>query len=175
MPRTLSSATVTATAQAVTRPFYVAQLDWDGTTYRLSTGASVSWNGYTWDGGSLSVEDLRALPAGGMEGTISLTNADGSAAALVLNHPIEEVAVALWTLYGDGPYAAADGVPVFTGVVDAADLTATRVRLTLTTEGRRRALGPRIYAVPPLCNHLPAPGSVVVWSGERYTLVARRR
>ena len=176
MARTLSTATATEIAKAVTRPFYLARIEFPGVvTYYLSTGATVTWLGYTWDGGNLTVDALRTLPGGGLEGALSLTNADGSGAALALNGSLEEVLVDLWALYGDGPYATEDATQVFSGVLDGAEIGMMRVRFGLSSESRRRATGPRIYCAPPLCNHLVAPGSVLYWSGERYGLLKRTK
>jgi hypothetical protein len=44
------------------------------------------------------------------------------------------------------------------------------------TVANRIAVGrwlPAARIAPPICNHLPKPGTVVVWEGDRYTLEAR--
>lgn len=175
MARTLSTTTATEVAKAVTRPFYLARITTLSVTYYLSTGPTATWLGYTWDGGNVTVEELRSLAGGGLEGAISLTNADGSGAAIALGGSLEEVTVDLWALYGNGPYAIDDAVQVFSGVLDGAEIGPTRVRFGITTESRRRATGPRIRCAPPLCNHLIAPGAVLFWNGERYGLYARSK
>lgn len=168
--RALAAQALVEIARAITRPRYLLRIDWTTTLY-LSTRGTVVYDGQTWTGGTLTLERLAALPGAGLEGEISLTAADGTGAALALGGEISDVSFVLSMLYGDGPWAAGEAVVLAEGVLDGAEITATRVRFGLAAEGRRRAAGPRVYCSPPLMRHLPAPGSVLTWAGERYELV----
>jgi len=171
MARTLPTLLSTEVVKTVTMPFHVIEIGWSPTS-RLSTGATVAWNGYTWTGGVATLDDLRALPGGALEGTLSLANTDDAVGATVLAADLAETPVTIWALYGAGPFTSGDALQVFTGVLDGADLSVTRVSLGLVSAGRRRLTGPRLYCQPPTCNHMPPPGTRIVWGGDVFILNA---
>jgi hypothetical protein len=171
MGRALTSLITTEIARTVTAPFHLIKIDFP-TVARLSTGATVAYGGYTWTGGTATLDDLRALPGGALEGSLSISNTNDSIGATVLATDLSDTAVTIWALYGAGPFVSGDALQVFTGVLDGADLTPTRVRLGIVSAGRRRLTGPRLYCQPPTCNHMPPPGTRIVWGGDVYILNA---
>jgi hypothetical protein len=49
-------------------------------------------------------------------------------------------------------------------------VTATRVTLTLATIAQAATHLPDVVIGPPLCRHLPPPGTKISWGGETYLL-----
>lgn len=171
--RTLSSNTATETARPITRPMHLVHIVTDTVTYRWCSSNTVTFDGQTWTGNGVAVTALRNLAGGGMEGQISLPNIDGAGAAVALNNDLIDKACRIYELYGDGPYNVADAVVIFDGVCDAAsDIGDERVIIDITSAARNRELSPRMLWNL-FCNHMPAPGTVIAWAGERYTLEPR--
>lgn len=171
--RTLSTYTTTEIAKAITRPIHLVELVTDATTYRWSSSGDVPYASVTWTGNGVSVEDLRNLAGGGQEGRISLPNIDGAAAALVLGTGIADRVLRIYELAGDGPYTAGDAALLFDGVCDAAtSIDDERVTIDITSAARNMEQSPRILWNL-FCNHMPAPGTVIPWAGERYALEPR--
>ncbi len=169
MSRALSTRLTSEVAGVVTAPFFLIQIGWSPVS-RLSTRGPVSYGGYTWAGGSASLHSLQGLPGGALQGQISLGNTDDAIGAVVLSTDLTAVPVTIWMLYGSEPFTAGDALQVFSGVIDGAELTPTRVTLDLVSEGRRNLTGPRVYCQPPLCNHMPPPGTRITWGGDTYVL-----
>lgn len=168
MARTLSTLLAGEVVKTVTAPFFLIQLGWTPISY-LSTGPTTAYAGQSWISGTATLESLTTTPGGGLEGSISLTNTDDSMGALVLGADLSQTAVAIWAAYGAGPFAAGDLAQIFDGVIDGADISATRVQLGIVSSARRRQTGPRLYCQPPLCNHIPPAGKTITWGGAEYT------
>lgn len=169
--RTLNPYLQTEVSRAATAPFYLVELVFQSTTLRLSTGRDVSWRGYDWLATGVAVTELTPLE-GGMEGRLSLPNADLGASALVLAEDIHDRPCRIWILYGDGPYGADDAVLLFDGAVDGMEIPpgSLRVELALQSRDAGTAFAPRIFCAPPLCHHAPPVGTVIDWDGERHVM-----
>jgi hypothetical protein len=170
MARSLSTRLTTEIGYTVTRPFFLVQITWSGSTSRLSTGGTVTYASQTWQGGTATVEALRTLPGGALEGQLSIGNTDNAIGALALANNLSSCAVVISVLYGTGPWTTGDAEQVFAGVLDGCQITPTRVTFGIVSTGRRREHSPRIYCAPPLCNHLPPAGTKIAWAGEVYEL-----
>lgn len=167
--RSLSARTGAEAARKASRPFHVLQLGYP-TPIRLSSRETVDWNGATWTGGGVVIGDLVQLNGGGQKASFMVANADNSMSALILATGIAGVAVDIWMLYGAAPFAAEDGVHLFSGVIDDADdLTLTSVKLTAVSDSRHRELAPRVY-FDHLCTRIPPAGRQIPWNGFIYTL-----
>lgn len=161
-----------ALSASVTAPFMVVELVTPSVTYRWSTGPTIDWQGATWNGIGIEVENLRPVLGGGLEGTISLPNSDGAASAIVLGQRLSDCQVRIWKLYTGAPTDPDDGLALFEGVVDGQEIVGERARIDIVTEGRERELSPRLY-FDAFCSHIPPAGTVVSWEGEHYKLEGR--
>jgi hypothetical protein len=168
MARALTTLLATETVKTVTAPFFLIEIGFSS-TLRLSTRGSVLYGGYTWTGGTASMVDLHGLAGGALEGEISIGNTDSAIAAIVLGQSLRDVPVTIWLLYGAEPYAAGAALQVFTGVLDGATLTPTRVSLRIVSAGRRSLYGPRLYCQFPM---MPPPNTTITWGGQKYILKA---
>ena len=169
MARTLPSNTDTATQAAITTPIYLVRLNLQSGDVRYSTRGDISYNGYTWLGNGVRIENLSPTKSGGVSGSISIPNTDLAWSAIVLGNDIRGRDVDIRMVYSDTP-SNNDAVMVFSGVMDAVPVIDTRVVINVISEGIGTAFSPRLFCAPPLCNHMPAAGTVIEWSGERYVL-----
>lgn len=171
MARTLSALLTTETATTVTAPAYLIEIGWTP-TLRLSTRGELYYEGNAYTAGSANVERLETLRGGALAATISLGNTDDVAGAIILGSDLTAIDVTISLLYGDGPFSAGDALQVFAGVIDSADITPLRITLDCVSEGRAKMTGPRLYCQPPTFNHMPPPGTKLLWGGETYVLNA---
>ena len=155
--RTLSATNTTEVAKTITRPFFLVELGFD-TTVRLSSRASVVWDGYTWTAASFewTGSDLVVF------------NETGSFGQIVLAQGTAGRTLKVWKLYGDGPtWAVADGEILLDGEMGAALIDE---QVTINAKARPPQRTPRLYILPPVFNHLPANGTVIKTPSGNYTL-----
>ena len=75
--------------------------------------------------------------------------------------------------YGIQGLAQAESMLLLDGELTGADMGAERCEFTVS---HRVSVGrwiPALRIDPPLCNHLPRPGEIIVWENEKFTLEAR--
>ncbi|MDD5385345.1 MAG: hypothetical protein PHG89_10760 [Gallionella sp.] len=170
MSRTLTTATSAATAQTVTTPAFLVEIDFS-TVIRLSTRNDQTWNSLTWTGGRIGkISGLQWDGKGQQTGTIEIINSDLAYSALVLNEGVADRPVKIWKFYGDNP-ALLDPVAVFDGVADEADIGPDAVRITLVSSKTSALYAPRRFIGPAIgFNHLRPAGSRDTWGGQTYIL-----
>ena len=171
--RVLSSATASAVANQVTKPFFVMQLGFPSNLF-YSTRGTVSWNSVTWTGVDAKLNALNTDRNGTIRGSIEVANHDNVMSALVLNHGVQNRECKIWKLYGDGPFAVEDAVQVFDGVMDGVPGIGNYVQITIASEGLFSQYTPRILCSPPTFNHLPPRGTIIFWEGDNYELIGRK-
>jgi hypothetical protein len=185
--RALSASVSAALTGVVTAPGYLVQIDADAGTLRYSTRGTVDYAGQAWLGGADVESD-------GAEWSVSLPNNENAASALALGDDINDARVRIWywvegggnvaadiddagnTLLIDGSYrliieSGADTVPLFDGVINAAsEIALERVTFALSSGSLGRRFQPDQVLIPPLLNHLPQPGTAIVWGDTTYYL-----
>ena len=172
MSRSLSSPTSAAVGAVVTRPAYLIQINWS-TVSRLTTGATLDWNGYTWSSEDVDLSGLQWGNEGLKGATLRLGNNDQRYSALVLNEGVADVAVAVYA-YDQAATATGDPVKVFSGVGGKVDLDDDRVTIALRATKSRALTCPRTRISPANgFNHLPPRGTVIMWGAQRYVLEGR--
>jgi hypothetical protein len=166
--RTLTSTQLTATSARITTPAYLVELGF-GTVLRLSTRNDQTWGGYTWVGGRLGkVSGLQWDGQGAQRGNLEIINTDLAFSALILNEGAADRSCRIWAFYGDNP---ADAQPVFDGVMDEADISPDRVRLSLVGENTRTLYSPRRFiGAGTGFNRLRPAGTKITWGGQTYIL-----
>ena len=174
MTRTLSTALSTAVGLDVVSPGYLVEVAF-ASPLRVSSRGTLSWSGNSWTAWDVRVQGL-SVEAGGAtaNGTLVLGNADYTISALVLSEGVANRAVNVWAFYGEAP-ATADPVQIFAGVADDVQIDPTRgvVTLQLVQANAAALFAPRFYITPESgFSHLPAPGTVIDWDGERYQIAA---
>lgn len=171
MAKTLTANATAGVSAVITAPRLLLQIGWSPTV-RICTRETVVWNGQTWLGGIGRVEDVRGSAAS-QSCRIVLPNHDGAYGAIALTQGLQDIAVAIWALYGTAPFAAGDAVPVFVGAMDGGRVTATEVAVDCIAMRGASMYAPRIYAHPPLCNHNQPTGTTLAWNGATFVLERR--
>ena len=168
--RALTDATTTAADAPVTQPLYLIEIGF-APALRLSTRGDVTWNALSWSGGeAIAVGSLDADGSGRQSGAIQVGNLDDYVGTLVLAQGVADRPVKIWKADG-AALAVADPVLVFDGVVERADVDASRVSLTLAGAGTRSAFAPRRVIGPAAgFNFLMPAGSKIKIGATTYTL-----
>jgi len=165
---TVSARTIADAQADVARPLYLLELGFSAVEH-LSTRGDVNWNGQTWTANGVSVGRITPATADGAQtAEITLPNDSYAYSAIVLGEG-KGAALRIWKLYGEPPFADGDAVELFNGVMDVARLGDV-VRITATAAGRNNEQVPHLLFAPPVFNHLPAPGTVFFWRGDRVIL-----
>lgn len=167
-----------------TRPIYLVEIAIDGQEY-LSTNGDVTVGGITYAGADVGLRSVQNW---------------SSAAVSVLPTParVAQVVSQSWR-YGrcrisllpatyypliiqpgyveegffvQGPQYA-EPMLLVDGELTSASLSGDRVEFTVASRVSVGRWLPAARIAPPLCNHLPKPGTVITWEGDRYTLEAR--
>lgn len=164
MPRTLDAAALTAVNSQVTSPGYLIAIT---STYneilRYSTRGTVTHGGYTWVGGA---QVTRQSPT---DWAMSLPNTDNAASAIVLGDHLEEATVSLSAYLANA--VPAQAVLLFNGYVNqVVRVTNQKVEISLAAVTIGRSWLPDVILAPPLCRHMPPPGTAISWRGKIYYL-----
>ncbi len=166
---TVSARTLSDAQADVARPLYLLELGFSAVEH-LSTRDDVTWNGQTWAANGVSVGRITPATADGAQtAEIILPNDSYAYSAIVLGEGVEGKSLRIWKLYGEPPFASEDAVQVFDGVMDVARM-GHQVRITANSAGRNNEQVPHLVFAPPVFNHLPVPGTIVWWRGEKVIL-----
>jgi hypothetical protein len=166
MARTLDATLETAIAEAGTAPGWLISIA-TATPLRYSTRGTLTYGGHTYTGGAT----LSGVGESGLlsEARLGLPNADNAASALALTDLLRDVEVTVSAYYdvaGTG-YAETLG----TLAIDAVEaITPTRVSFVLATPAQAASHQPAVLLGPPLCRHIPAPGTTITWGGTTITI-----
>lgn len=168
--KTLTSALLTELGLASTRPGYLISLGYS-TTLRLSTIGNITWNSLDWIGEGVSVRVSNVLQNGQGANTcmLELGNTDLVYGALVLLEGAADIPVTIYAVYA-GASAVADVVQVFSGVTDGANISDTKVSLTLVSQNNSTLYSPRVFINKPKFNFLQPPNTKVVFGSETFIL-----
>lgn len=128
MARSLSSSVQTELAAASNRPFFLAQLNFSGTTLRLSTLlGDVTWNSQTWYGNGWLQGIDAAAEQGDLESAgakIILASVPSNILNLILAQCDQAGTASLWLGFLDSSGAIiADPYLIFKGYLDVPTLT----------------------------------------------------
>lgn len=171
--RTLSPSAQTAVEKTVTTPIVLVEIGFS-TPVRFSSSGDLPWNGQDWEGGRLANGSVNLSPAkaGSHQGSLSLANHDSAISALILTEGGSGKAVKVWYLYGSPPYATADAIQVFDGVIDGAQM-GDIAQLAILSSGMVKWT-PRLPYTFDRLSHMIKPGTEISWGGEKYILKSER-
>jgi hypothetical protein len=155
--RPLSPGTTTGTAQTVTRPFFIVEIDL-ATTLRYSSRETVTYNSATWTKTPLQV-DVSG-------GSVTLFNTDGGLTS-TFSSGASGAAIYVWMLYGDGTFADDSAELVLSGEVGAIAISSS---IVLRVRPVAQRLTPRLYVTPPVFNWLPPAGFEIRTANGVYVL-----
>lgn len=170
--KTTSTKIDAAIAGRVQVPAYLVEIDFT-TAIRACTRGTVQWGGSTWVPIGLRVGEINTGQGGVRTVTLSIANRAFTFSTIVLAETASGKRVRVWRLFGEEPYADADAVMVFDGVVDDVPDMVSRVVFNCSTSNARTLSIPNVTVGPPYFNYLPRAGQVIYWGGEQYELQPR--
>ncbi len=166
MARTLDAALEAAIAEAGTAPGWLILID-AAIPLRYSTRGTLSYDGRTWTGGAT----LSGVGESGLlsEVRLGLPNTDNAASALALTDLLRDVEVTVSAYYDVAGtwYAETLGTLVIAAVEAIEPL---RVTFVLATPAQAASHVPDVVLGPPLCTHIPPPGTTIAWAGATITI-----
>ena len=160
--RTLTTALNNALAAPVQRPAVLVQIAF-ASTLRMTSNATLSWNGSTWTSTPVSVDGL-VVEALRVSGAIVVDNRDGVIGGLILGEGVQDRPISIWG-YDAAATATADVVWLASCVGASAQVSATEARIALRHPCEFTS-GPRTFvnAAAGFTNLLPA-GAVLRING----------
>jgi hypothetical protein len=172
MPAFLSDAQFEKVAQQSTKPIYVIEWYHAGTAEYLSASSTVVYNGISYVGGSIRLDDI----AMGETARIS---------AHASTERIKESIDGSWRggrtcrIYGipalpgdSGVYALEDGILLLDGVIDSSSTNGKNVTVSVVHKFIAASYTPRLNCSE-LSARIPPAGTVLTWEGDRYILVQK--
>lgn len=144
--RPVSSATNTATQDSITRPYYLIDMGFDP-AIKFSTCGDLTWEG-SWLNGPITVQL-------GNQPSVSVFNEDLLFGQIVLAQGTSSRTIDIYQGYmNDANHP--NPVMVFSGEMGTAEIGE---QVVIQCKQSRPSMTPRHYCVPPICNHMPAPGT----------------
>lgn len=182
----LSSIQQTIVDQAATQPTYLVDIEWAGATQHWSTRGDHVVSGVTYTAGQIAVRgatNWRAAtialnPSAAHTTTMMAGDWVGGDCAISLL-PIREHPQIIDEGYFEDGYGffgteIGDPIPLLIGVISAAEYSGNGpISLSIRHQATAGKWAPRTRLIPPICNHLPVPGTKSTWAGEVYILEAR--
>ena len=153
----------------ITEPRYLVFLDFDIPLY-LTNGPGMTWDGHDWMPAPITVGAIDMDAAGSMRLSVSLSNLDRTYGAVVGRDVAQDRAVKIWLTYKDGAVFAPTLFAA--GVMDGATIGPT-VNISVISRSAAYGSSPRVICAPPVFNHMPPPGTVLVSGNVRFILEAR--
>lgn len=167
---TLTANQQTEISAAVRHQRYLLQIDIDGSTLRMASGGTVTWNSQTWSKTGLNVANL-SNGKGGMETVrIEVQNQNNAFTAYAISNSFSFARVQLWEFYGTGNPALEDPVKKFDGEVVGIPSMEQKIVFDCATKGAVTKRIPSLTLTAPDVNHLPYSGQFFVIGTEVFTV-----
>lgn len=168
MPRELTSTQLTNVNATATRPIYLVEWAHSGSTERLSSSGSITYDGNAYTAGGVLVRSI----SNGRSATITVP-ATAARAGQVADNDWRNGTCKVYCIPGapgdSGTYAAAAGILLIDGVIDSSRLGRNTVNVQITSKYLVGVTTP-VLTFDRICNHLPAPGSTIEWEGDSLAL-----
>jgi len=167
MPISLTTTQLSNIAAAATRPIYLVQLNHSGTLEYLSCSGAVTYDGQAYTAGGARLKGIR----GARSATIEIKQTSTR---------IGEIQTSAWrggvckiyyipALPTDTPtYTTADAILVFDGLIDISSAQGESLTIQAKNKYLTGVMAP-VLTVNQICNHIPPPGTVTTWEGEKVT------
>lgn len=168
MPRTVSGATQTEIAKAITQPNWLISIGY-GTPVYYSSTRQVTFDGYTWVPNNIQV----SISPDQNSGSIKIQNVDYVEGGLISGEDgISDIAIKAYKFYGiSATPPAADVEKLFDGVGDTDQGNLRWVTITLKPAKTTASNHPFIRCTKEIgFSYLPPDGLTFSWEGEQLTL-----
>ncbi len=156
---------IAAVSEPVSDQFYLIELHFQTGLTRWSTSGERTWDSKFWARGATLphfTNDTQLL----MTNTITLPMGDDkSVLAMYLSSSPRDCLVKIWRAAGQ-----AQPQLFFVGAIDDSEIVGASIKLSIASASDWMMLTPRLRVYPPLCNHLPKPGTELNLSDGKWIL-----
>lgn len=171
MPRDLTEAQLTNLALPSSRPVYCVWIEHSGMIELLSSAGDVVFGGLPFTAGGVNIKRIQDSQSA----TIELP-ATPTRIAEVQNGTWRYKPCYIFVIPGtpsdSGVYATAEGLTLLSGIIDDSKFSENVVTVTVIHQNLDGNYTPRnLY--DEVCNHIPAPGTVITWDSETLVLESR--
>lgn len=167
----MAAITPTLVTDQVTRPVYLVELGFR-LPMHLSSGVDGDWDGKDWLSAPVTVSELVTDATGNAALTLTFANHDLIYGALILSEPVDDIPIKVWITYLEVNDDFAEPILLMDGFKDGAEIGAS-VNLHVVSRTTRYGTSPRVICAPPLMNHLPTSGTVLMSGNVRYEINTR--
>lgn len=173
--RDLPSDVLTEIAIDFTRPVYLVRMEFPAGESYLSSGPQITFDGNTYNEGQVSVGSFVWTPDGSQSGTLTLSNENNAASALILAGSINDIVVNIYKTYLIAAGGNTTPQLYIKGSLDGSDIGASRSKVNvLSTTAQTSFIPSRYYTIAEGFNWLPIDGEVVTWGGDSFVLTTPR-
>jgi len=172
VPRVLTSTQQTNVDAAATRPVYVVAWEHSGVEELLSCAGDIILDSKVYTAGGLNVGGIQD----GRSATITLP-ATSTRIAEIQNNAWRGGTCKIYAVPASpsdsGIYIAAESILMMNGVITASRFRGETISVNIIHVNLDGDYSPRDL-LDDVCNHIPAPGTQILWEGDRMTLETRR-
>lgn len=164
--KTLSAAAETAITSTVREWRTLVEISFT-TPLRYSSGDNITWNSLSWVARPFDISAITTTTGGVGSIRLTLFNRDNALTSQFLSVNPRGKAVTVWALYGAGPWVLADGIELFSGVLDGVLEIGDSVVIeaAATRSGVLQVPSISVAHVTGL-QRLPQPGDKFYWGGS---------
>lgn len=171
MPRDLTEAQLTNLALTSSRPVYCVWIEHSGMIELLSSSGDIVANTLPFSAGGVNIKRIQDSHSATLE-----LPATPERIAEVINGTWRYKPCYIYAIPGapgdDGVYTVDEVVTLLSGVIDDSKFSENVVTVTVINSNLDGNYTPRnVY--DEVCNHIPAPGTVIVWDDETLVLESR--
>lgn len=169
--RTLDAGNLTQIAIDFTRPVFLVEMAFPSGSVYLSTGPQITFNSNVYQEGQVSLGTFEWTSDGVQRGSITLSNENNAASALILSGTVNDIEIIIHKTYliaGGG-----NTTPDFylRGSMDGSDVGYSRSTIGVLSTTAQTAFVPnRYYTVAQGFNWLPVEGEKITWGDEVFIL-----
>lgn len=169
--RGLSPDAVQQIAIDFTRPVYLVKMLFPaGTTY-LSTGPQITFEDNVYQEGQVRVGSFVWNSDGSQQGTVTLSNENNAASALILNGTVNDVVIEIYKTYLIANGGNTTPFLYVRGSMDGSEVGYSDCRVgVLSTTAQTGTIPNRYFIVQQGFNWLPVEGEKITWGDEVFIL-----
>jgi len=172
MPRTLTESQSSYLGQESSRPINVVKWEHSGSEELLSCSGDVVFNSEAYSAGGLNISVIRNSHSA----TITLP-ATPARIAEVQNGTWRNGTCLIYAIPSDvsrtGNHASTEGVLQIDGIIVSSRYSGNEIAVSVIHKNLDGNYTPRNIA-DEVCNHIPPPGTLLVWDDENIVLESRR-
>ena len=169
--RPLGAGTLTELAIDFTRPVYLVQMLFPSGTIYLSSGPQITFDSNVYQEGQISVGSFEWTSDGIQRGTLTLSNENNAASALILAGTINDIEVIIYKTYLIASGGNTTPEYYLRGSMDGSEVGYDRSTVgVLSTTAQTSFIPNRYYTVAQGFNWLPVEGEKITWGDEVFIL-----